>query len=130
MVFTRSLARRLVLGMTPVLLGCGELTFFCLRAGAPGLLVQVQTTSGTPLVGARGEVRDGSFVAELNTDPSSSQLSTLSVALERSGAYDVSVWKDGYARWGATGVVIAGNGGGGCGVPPVRLVATLQPVGP
>ena len=111
--------------------GC-EISFFCVSAGAPGLVVEVvAATSGTPLDGAAGEVRDGEFSATLTASSGSDAASgsTLSAAIDRPGTYTVSVWRAGYARWGANGVTIVPASGGCSTAHPVRLVATLQPTG-
>jgi 6,7-dimethyl-8-ribityllumazine synthase len=94
-----------------------------------GLVVEVRdaTTSEPAAFGARGEIRDGSYVEMLQVegggtvDPATAL--RLVGAWERPGVYSVVVRKEGYRDWTVSGVLVEADA---CHVLRVTLRAALE----
>ncbi|MCG8469403.1 MAG: carboxypeptidase-like regulatory domain-containing protein [Gemmatimonadetes bacterium] len=87
-----------------------------------GLIVDVHEGSGGPgTEGAVGVAIDGSFADTLQSFDSVRMVG----AGERSGTYDVTIEKDGFATWSTANITVTADE---CHVTPVRLDAVLIPV--
>ena len=106
----------------------GSTSPVCTQEFRPGLVVYVKDslTRAGVASGASLVVREGSYkdsVAAMNSGPDQDN-SPLSAAGERSGTYQVTVLKPGYATWLQSNVRVTSNV---CHVNTVTLTALLQP---
>ena len=106
----------------------GSTSPVCTQEFRPGLVVYVKDslTRAGVASGASLVVREGSYkdsVAATNSGPDQDN-SPLSAAGERSGTYQVTVLKPGYATWLQSNVRVTSNE---CHVNTVNLTALLQP---
>jgi hypothetical protein len=124
--------RKCFVGWYSILIGAvacsGSTSPVCTQEFRPGLVVYVKdsVTRAGVASGASLVVREGSYkdsVAAPNSTPDLDN-STLSAAGERSGTYQVTVLKPGYATWLQSNVRVTSNV---CHVNTVTLTALLQP---
>jgi hypothetical protein len=123
-----SWARALLGGF--VLAGCVDNLAICVDStGEAAIVVQIRdAVTGAPLAaGARGVIRDGSYVDSLR--PQSGDASGRPLALAagagRPGTYDVTVIYPGYQVWQQAGVVV---GNSSCGLAGRLVQANLEPL--
>jgi hypothetical protein len=125
--------RKSFAGWYSILIGAvacaGSTSPVCTQESRPGLVVYVKDSvtkagvaSGASLVVREGSYKDSVFAAP-NSTPDLDN-SALSAAGERSGTYQVTVSKPGYATWLKSNVRVTSNV---CHVNTVTLTALLQP---
>ena len=116
------------IALTPLLLaGCDDgPSAECLPAGVAAISVHaLSAADSTPILDARGEVRDGAYADSLIE----AGQGFYEAAQNRPGHYDVHVVHAGYAEWDTTGVVV-NSVGDGCPLFESRTVeARLVPAG-
>lgn len=123
--------RRPFVGWYSILIGAvacaGSTSPVCTQEFRPGLVVYVKdsVTKAGVASGASLVVREGSYKDSVAAD-SRPELdnSALSAAGERSGTYQLTVSKSGYALWQQNNVRVTSNV---CHVNTVTLTALLQP---
>jgi hypothetical protein len=124
--------RKHLVGWYSILIGAvacaGSTSPVCTQEFRPGVVVYVKDslTKAGVASGASLVVREGSYkdsVAAMNSSPDQDNF-PLSAAGERSGTYQVTVLKPGYATWLQSNVRVTSNV---CHVNTVTLTALLQP---
>ena len=116
----------LLLGFT--IAGCGTEPIACTQSIEPAIVAEiVDSVTGLPAAeGARGAVRDGSYIDSLRpfTWNSDGVLTGVKAADERPGTYAVEVEHSGYLLWTRGDVEVVA---GACHVQTVTLLVRLQP---
>lgn len=105
-----------------LLSGCSD-NFACLQGAYPAIAVRV-TAAGeaAPVLGARGEIIDGSYRDSLlETGQGRYQAGE-----ERAGTYAVHLEHAGYAAWDTTGVFVSEHGGNCSNVITQEIHARLH----
>jgi hypothetical protein len=106
-----------------VLVGCGtDPLVVCPLRPVPAIRAEVRSQStGELLLGATGGVRDGEYSdALVSLGPG-----LLAGAYDRPGTYTVTVQKEGFSPWTASGVTASMSS---CSVNTVELTARLSPI--
>jgi hypothetical protein len=124
--------RKCFVGWYSILIGAvacsGSTSPVCTQESRAGLLVYVKDslTRAGVASGASLVVREGSYKDSVAAPDSSPFLDNqpLSAAAERSGTYQLTVLKPGYATWLQSNVRVTSNV---CHVNTVTLTALLQP---
>jgi hypothetical protein len=110
--------------LAPMVIGCGE-DPTCLQGAYPAIIVRVTgANGGGPILGATGEVLEGSFRENLfETGPGYYQ-----AAENRPGTYAVHLERAGYSPWDTAGVFVQETGGSCSTVMTEQLQAVISPV--
>ncbi len=113
----------------PVLTGCTEAGLDCIDAGGRDWAVEVtvlDSATGLPRAdSAVAVIRDGGYVDTLHlVGFVGSEPASLAGSNGRSGVYELTITRPGYATWTATQLVATD---GACGLEGVRVTAHLQP---
>jgi hypothetical protein len=119
----------LLIGLSGVVVGCGDAIVACSSEVAPGIEVTIiDARDGTPLAGtARGSVRDGEYLDSLRSDFAQPSLRRFA-ADDRPGTYPVEVVHPGRQVWTQAGVEVELNPEDPCYVKTVGLHAELEPL--
>ena len=119
------LARLIAVLFAAAPLAACDLPVACPTDPKPTMRIEVlDASTGSPLMGSTGTVRDGDYVEEMSTLQGSNYLSAGDVS-GRPGTYDVTVQREGYETWSRDDVRVSANQ---CGTRTVELVARLEPV--
>lgn len=117
--FARCLAAVLI---AAALAGCGDSTgpIACTEEFRFGITIEVRDgTTGEPAaVGARGTLREGDYVEQMQIFGDDTMLG----AGERAGTYDILITRPGYEEWAAARVTVTADE---CHVRTVALQANL-----
>lgn len=105
--------------------GCDQ-GITCPAWSFPAVSVRVASAGeASPILGARGEVRDGAYRDSLFGLGDG----YYEAAANRAGTYAVHVESEGYAAWDTTGVRAIATGGACATVETERIEARLAPAG-
>ena len=119
------LARLIAVLLVAPLASCVDLPVSCPTDPKPTMRIEVlDASTGEPLTGSTGTIRDGGYVEEMATQPGSNYLGA-GGASGRPGTYDVTIQREGYETWTRDDVHVSANQ---CGTRTVDLVARLEPI--
>jgi hypothetical protein len=120
--------RTALLALAPLVLGACSTDYLCTTSVEPSIVVEVRdaVTGANLTTGARGAIRQGSFVDSLRVHSwMGGEVRTRAAGQEHAGTFRVTVEHDGYVPWVRNGVVVEE---GACHVRTVSVVAELVPV--
>jgi hypothetical protein len=116
---------RLCLALGPFLLASCDEAAVCPAASFAGVHVHaLSAADATPILGALGEVRDGSYADSLVELGEGGY----EAAYDRPGTYAVHLEHAGYEGWDTSGVVVHDSGGDCPLITTVQVGARLAPV--